>query len=470
MKSVVSNCITRFIILNSLFIIFLSSCSVNKQISKSAQQTVIKDSSLLNAHIGISIYEPESGKYWYNYNGEKYFVPASNTKIPTCYAAMKYLGDSIPGLRYLAYANELDTGILIEPTGDPTFLHPDYQDQRVFDFLRKFNYKIGLSTPIFNHMAYGPGWSVTDLDANYMPPRTNWPIYGNIARFRVTKDTAYVMPSYYEKKEGVFRVWQKGFTPTVNRNPANTQYMVFADENVKEFIREVPFYLKSDMLVEIIQDTLHKSIYSFRYRNTQYAAVMMYRLNPEMLKDEDFRNLKLQNPKTIFSQPTDSLLKPMMHRSDNFFAEQTLLMVSNERLGVMNDAKIIDTLLKTDFKDLPQKPRWVDGSGLSRYNLFTPQDFVVILNKMKKEFGMNRIKEIFATGGEGTISSYYKSDSGFIYAKTGTLSGVVALSGFLTTKKGKQLLFSVLVNNHNGSATAVRKAVEKFIQGIREKY
>ena len=49
-----------------------------------------------------------------------------------------------------------------------------------------------------------------------------------------------------------------------------------------------------------------------------------------------------------------------------------------------------------------------DGSGLSRYNLFTPQDFVTILNKMKNEFGMERIKNIFPTGGAGTISSYYK--------------------------------------------------------------
>jgi D-alanyl-D-alanine carboxypeptidase/D-alanyl-D-alanine-endopeptidase (penicillin-binding protein 4) len=73
----------------------------------------------------------------------------------------------------------------------------------------------------------------------------------------------------------------------------------------------------------------------------------------------------------------------MMHESDNLFAEQSLLMVSNEVLGVMDDVKIIDTLLKTDFADLPQKPRWVDGSGLSRYNLFTPKDFVVILHKMQ---------------------------------------------------------------------------------------
>ena len=159
----------------------------------------------------------------------------------------------------------------------------------------------------------------------------------------------------------------------------------------------------------------------------------------------------------------------MMHRSDNFFAEQSLLMVSNELLGVMNDDKIIDTLLKTDFKDLPQKPRWVDGSGLSRYNLFTPQYFIAILDKMKNEFGMERIKIIFTTSGEGTLNNFYKSDSGSIYAKTGTLSGVVALSGFLYTKKNKLLLFSVLVNNHQASTAAVRRAVERFLQGVRNK-
>ena len=88
---------------------------------------------------------------------------------------------------------------------------------------------------------------------------------------------------------------------------------------------------------------------------------------------------------------------------------------------------------------------------------------------MKKEFGMNRIKTIFPTGGEGTISTYYKADSGYIYAKTGTLSGVVALSGFMETKKGKLLIFSVLVNNHQASATEIRRAVEKFLQDVRSK-
>jgi serine-type D-Ala-D-Ala carboxypeptidase/endopeptidase (penicillin-binding protein 4) len=136
----------------------------------------------------------------------------------------------------------------------------------------------------------------------------------------------------------------------------------------------------------------------------------------------------------------------------------------------MNDSKIIDTLLKTDFKNLPQKPRWVDGSGLSRYNLFTPQDFVFILNMMKSDFGMDRIKTILPTGNEGTLEGRFVADSNYIFAKTGTLSGVVSLSGFLYTQKNKLLIFSVLVNNHNASASAIRKAVERFIDGIRKEY
>jgi serine-type D-Ala-D-Ala carboxypeptidase/endopeptidase (penicillin-binding protein 4) len=193
----------------------------------------------------------------------------------------------------------------------------------------------------------------------------------------------------------------------------------------------------------LLQDTLHQSI----------TLIDNYLSKPAQI---------------IYSQPTDSLLKITMHRSDNFFAEQTLLMVSNALLGVMDDRKIIDTLLKTDFKLLPQKPGWADGSGLSRYDLFSPKDFVFILDKMKNEFGMDRIKTILPTGGTGTISSYYRADSGYIFVKTGTLNGVVALSGFLYTRKNKLLIFSVLVNNHRSSATSIRKAIEKFIQNVRD--
>jgi D-alanyl-D-alanine carboxypeptidase/D-alanyl-D-alanine-endopeptidase (penicillin-binding protein 4) len=236
---------------------------------------------------------------------------------------------------------------------------------------------------------------------------------------------------------------------SISRNVGDNYFTMFPSDKIFTSTK-IPLHTQLQWVLTALKDTLKNGI------ETSVGEIANFDTNP---------------PKTIvYSQPTDSLLKPMMHRSDNFFAEQSLLMVSNEMLGMMNDEKIIDTLFKTDFKDLPQKPRWVDGSGLSRYNLFTPQDLIFILNKMKNEFGMERLKVILPTGGEGTISSYYKADSGYIYGKTGTLSGVVAFSGFLYTQKGKLLIFSTLINNHQATSTDVRRAIEKFIQGIRSRY
>ncbi len=159
----------------------------------------------------------------------------------------------------------------------------------------------------------------------------------------------------------------------------------------------------------------------------------------------------------IWSGVIDSLLRPMMFRSDNFLAEQ-LLRTVNKQVN-------FDTL--DLFKGMPQKPAWVDGCGLSRYNLFSPQHFVFILNKMYAEFGMNRIKTIFPSGNNGTLKNYYVADKGSVYAKTGSLTGVIALSGYVYTKKNKLLIFSVLVNNHHSKPFVIRRRIEKFVQAIR---
>jgi D-alanyl-D-alanine carboxypeptidase/D-alanyl-D-alanine-endopeptidase (penicillin-binding protein 4) len=158
----------------------------------------------------------------------------------------------------------------------------------------------------------------------------------------------------------------------------------------------------------------------------------------------------------------------MMYRSDNFFAEQTLLMVSRKQLGVMKDEIIIDTLLNGPLAGLPQKPNWVDGSGLSRFNLFTPRDFVFLLIKFKNEFGMDRMKRILPTGGKGTLKNYYRADSGYVFAKTGSLNGVLCLSGYIYSKKNHLLEFSILVNNHNGSGSAIRREIEGYVEYLRK--
>jgi D-alanyl-D-alanine carboxypeptidase/D-alanyl-D-alanine-endopeptidase (penicillin-binding protein 4) len=469
------DCMTTysFLISHFLFLIILPACSLQKQISRSAT-TVIQDSSLKTAHVGISIYEPETGKYWYNHNADKYFIPASNIKIPTCYAAMKYLGDSLAGLKY-SFSDAKDSAsmfLCIQPTGDPTFLHRDYKKQPAYDFIKRHPAidSIGVLDTIWKEQAWGDGWSWNDYNSYYMAERSPLPVYGNMIRFVQVKEIEY--DGRFRENSFIYTepeiTWELNFgTDTSNKNFSVQRDLSKNSFNVNEGKEEykeqdVPFVTHGKAsALELLRDSLQKEFIGLRERKGGNRVVY------ETITDERPTLLRLNSWNIIRSRPTDSLLRPMMHRSDNFFAEQTLLMVSNELLGVMSDQKIIDTLLQTDFKDLPQKPRWADGSGLSRYNLFTPQDFIAILNKMNKEFGMERIKSVFPTGGEGTLSNYYQADKNFIYAKTGSLSGVVALSGYLYTGKNKFLIFSVLVNNHQASATDVRRAVEKFLHGVR---
>ena len=471
--------------------LFFFACSPSKQISRSAQKEVINDPSLQSAHVGISIFDPSTGKYIYNYQGDKFFVPASNIKIPTCYVAMKYLGDSLPGLKFGISTDSSLVGI--QPTGDPGFLHPDYSYQPAFNFLDQLGksgkYQLGILDTAWKDERWGNGWSWNDYDASYMAERNSFPAFGNLVSIRPNpierrslSDTSrggtglqlfVTVPGYFNSKvnEYSYMVPAKTFREKELKirleRHISENWFTPVESNASFQGLQLPYVTNGFNTTKfIIEDSLKVEMGRLLPGVNESSQNQYYYISPNSRTSE----LEIEHWQTIYSQPTDSILKPMMHRSDNFFAEQMLLMVSNQLLGVMNVQQVVDSIMKTDFKDLPQKPRWADGSGLSRYNLFTPQDMVSILHKMEKEFGMERIKEIFPTGNEGTLRNYYVDEEGIFYAKTGTLSGVVAISGFMQTNKGQPLIFSVLVNNHRASAPDVRRAVERFLQQLRLKF
>lgn len=439
-----------------LSLVVFVSCSSQKQLGRKFQQQLMQDVNLSHAHVGVSVFDTRTKKALFRYQDDKYFVPASNTKIFTCYAGLKFLGDSITGIEY----SENDTAIFLIPTGDPTFLHGDFARQPVVDFLRSAQKPLYITDVNWNDEALGSGWSWDDFSSSYMVERSPMPVYGNVIKWIQEKDTSNVPDSDTEIEPQVFTYsvpdvnWKVRFNTETGRK--NFSVTRLRDDNLFNITQgeensrmvEVPFVTRGlQSALELLPDAIDKPVVQL-----------------------DKSEARFENIRTVYSRPTDSLLIPMMHNSDNFFAEQILLMVANERYGQMNDYMIVDSLLNNELKDLPHRPRWADGSGLSRFNLFTPADFVTILAKMSDEFGMDRLRQIFATGGEGTLLNFYKSDSSFIYAKTGTLSGVVALSGFLYTRKNKLLTFSVLVNNHRGNAVAIRRQVESFLSDLRRKY
>ncbi len=438
----------------------LAACSGSRQLQTSAPsinpmqealQQILQEPSLQQAHLGISIYDAGADSFLLQYQGEKYFVPASNTKIVTCYAAMKWLGDSTLSFRYA----ELDTAIFLEPAGDPSFMHRDFRTQPVIDWLKSQKKPLYLIGKHWQTTAWGSGWSWGDYESAYMAERSPLPIYGNTIRWEqvialdpydnseaklVSSDPPTDWPVSFslDNPDGSFKV---------KRALAENHFTIY-EGNEDNPVVELPFVTNGmESARQLLSDSLQKPV---GYREGYLPKSLEW--------------------KPLYSQALDSVLKPLMHRSDNFIAEQLLLMLSYKATGVLNERLATDTLLKTIFSDLSDAPRWADGSGLSRYNLFTPRSLVHILKKLRSEMGMERVKEIFPAGGEGTLRGYYVSEQPYLYAKTGTLSGVVALSGYMNSASGKPLIFSVLVNNNRASASEVRRAVERFLLEVRGKY
>ena len=415
------------------------SCSLQHKIGKQANVAILSRPDFSMAHVGIAVYDATTNKPLYKYNADKLFIPASNTKLFTCFAAMRYLGDSLIAAMYTIDNDKL----IVQATGDPTFLHHDFTRQPLFELMKQSRFtSVGLYTK-FGANPLGKGWMWDDVNADYMAERDPFPIYGNLATFTFNGDTLTTVPH----RLPVVGKPVQGQDWEVERNLGGHYFIIKNGFGNKEAVKTGTLSMeRGSFAAGWLQDTLHKDVV-FESEPGETAKALL-----------------------LYSQPTDSLLKIMMHRSDNFFAEQTLLMVSNNKLGVMDDTRIIDTLLKEDFKGLPQQPRWVDGSGLSRYNLFSPNDFVWLLSKMRNEIGMERIKNILPTGNTGTLSGLYAGNANRIFAKSGTLSNNVALSGYLLTRHNKTLIFSVLINNHLSSATAIRKGIEAFLNQLIDLY
>lgn len=399
---------------------------LNHQISKKIISKMADD------HFqGILIYDPQSRDTLYDHNGQKYFIPASNTKIFTLYAALKTLPDKIPALRYLVQNDTL----YMEGTGDPTLLHPFFKDSTVLKLAAPYTH-IALSLNNYKENAFGPGWAWEDYDRYYSAERSAFPIYGNVVSIHNT-DSLEVIPSYF--KENVIPI-------KYIRNREWNLNAFYFDPDGKDTL-EIPFIGDSTLVKILLETELHKKI----------------RLVP---------NLPPIPKRTLYSIPSDSLYKRMMYESDNFLAEQLLILASSTLSDTLNSALAREHMLNTHLTQLRQRPKWVDGSGLSRYNLFTPRSMVYVLDRMYREIPRERLLQLFPAGGEsGTLKNSFKgSGEPYIYAKSGSLGNIYNLSGYLITHSGRTLIFSFMNNNFTKNPSEIRDIMQSVFEWYRDHY
>ena len=157
---------------------------------------------------------------------------------------------------------------------------------------------------------------------------------------------------------------------------------------------------------------------------------------------------------TEFSHGLDSVVTYMNKMSDNLSAENLLKTLSAERNGKPGNAKAGTSLVKQFLHTAgvdTTKLVMVDGSGLSRYDLTSADNITQLLVAMagRSDIFDTYLHSLPVTGTDGTLSGRMRGTraEGNLRAKTGTLSGACALSGYVQTADGEMLAFSILINN-----------------------
>lgn len=391
--------------------------------------------------------DPEKDKPLYALNENLYFVPASNTKLFTFYTSYKLLGEQVNALNYL----ESGDSLIFWGTGDPSLLHPDLKGGQALELLGKSDKKLYMADNFPQVRANGPGWSWSWYTYYFGAERSALPIFGNVVRFSKAYGSGdlSLYPRYFDK----LLYPDPAFTGTqpLRKQFENSFLVPLHWPDATTFQTDKPFITSAHLTASLLRDTLGKAI-----------QVIPYDI------------AKGRKPQKLPGLGTAQIYKQMMEDSDNFLAEQLLLLVSDLLTDSLSTATAIDYAKKNLLDDLSHEPQWADGSGLSSDNKFTPKSIVELLGKIRSEIPEEIIFEVFPAGGKkGTIRSWYKPDEGqpaYIYAKTGTLNNSICLSGYLLTKSGKTLYFSFMHNNYPIPSDDLKREMERLLYQIHRNY
>ena len=384
------------------------------------------------ANIALSVEPLNTSKSVAFYQGENYMTAASNTKLLTFLAAIQSF-DSLPAL----YFKEKDSIMHFKATGYPLLFHPFYPDPELaFFFEQKYTWHYHPSRSELN--AHGHGWSWDDFPYYYAAESSPFPIYGNTIQVFLDSNKTQLIPETF-KQQLVLDTLERNF----HRERSKNRFYLNPYKLKKGDTLYIPFITSDSLFTQLLQDRIQ---------------------SPVKLMDQ---TNSLQKWNVLYSYKEALLYKAILQDSDNGAAESLLNMISQTTFGEMNVKKTIDTLKLQWRQWLPDPIEWVDGSGVSHYNILTPRTLIAVLKKIYQEIGLETIKNYFPKGAtSGTLKNYPVQE---VYAKTGTLRHSHNFSGYWISNKGNVYVFSIMANHFTIPTEEIRKGISTLISQFQKK-
>lgn len=418
--------------------------------------TMMTDPVLKNATWGFVIFDPKTKKVISSYNETTPLVPASTTKLLTTETALHLLGENYRWMTQLEYSGEIDeNGVLngnlyIVGSGDPSLgtnkagawsykeIVSDFLSGMSREGIKKVNGDIIIQTALFK---------------------------GNISR--LPENVVWLENNNYYLPVGTTR----------EINPANEKLIVKKGNNLasdKKYFYVSPYanqmvyaekYDGDGILTTKLPDAPAFLANSFRATLVKSGVGVTGKVSPKTTDGTP----EVRKMISAYKSPTLSdIVYYTNQRSDNGLAEALLKTVGFQKMGDQTTESgriVVNEHLKDVAFDV-EGLNYMDGSGLSRSNHVTPISQVKFLTSlMNQKYYKTYFDSLPIAGQTGTLKRMFIGQgNGQIFAKTGTLNKVKALTGYMKTNTGRTLVFSILVNNYSGSVDMVKNRIEKILQ------
>ena len=443
--------------------------NIKKKINK-----VLRDENLKDAFAGVAVFDLSRDRRIYSYNASKLFTPASNEKILTTAAALYFLPSGYRFETHLRITGPVVDSVLygdivIKGTGDPLFKTRDLT--ALADSISGKGIKlvkgnligdIGWSDSLY----FGSGWMWDDAYYGFMPFLT--PLILNKSRLGIE-----VKPA----------------------NPNQIASVKFLDSLADFSLRNFILTIKDDSSnYDIERNYLkHKNVFfanGFISANAEPDTTTLNIVNPGEYFLRSFRKIcslkgikitgELEIKRNVpyvselftVTHSLDSVIVETNKESENIDAETLLRALASEYYGepasAANGIKMVDSLIALTGNS-PKDFIIADGSGLSRYNLISPELIIDVFRFLQKKapekFSM-LIESLPVAGVDGTLKKRMRKGRAYknVRAKTGTMTAVSALSGIVTNRRGRKLLFSLMMQNYSAKTSEIRKLQDKICE------
>lgn len=417
----------------------------------------------LDVSLGIKVISVEDDKTLYELNSNKLFMPASNNKLYTCAAALHYLGrDHIFKTTILKNNNDL----VLKGGGDPdlSIEHLDSLANTTAKIIGDVD-TLYLDATLLDSMYYGKGWMWDEGSWWYAAPIGALSVNDNCIDFHIEPGNLGE-PARIDHFPKTEYISQSNKTTTVENNTELKKLKIERDW----VGRTNHFSITGEIVMSDSIDTLQRNIHEpTLFTGTLFKeSLAKYGVQVGHIK----RGTKVNESETIaihYSDPLIASATNLMNESDNLTAELLIKIIGrgNQIEGNWKDGlDSVKTLLSDSAGIDTSRIRLVDGSGVSRYNLTSPDQLTRFLkwsfnSKYKDDF-----ISTLASGGnkDGTMEKRLEKEGNLIRAKTGGLSGVSNLSGYIFSPKHGPLAFSILISGYTGSSYQAIQLQNKIVQ------